>query len=342
MTAGNIVLMHPGWLWLLPALIIAALLWHHILGRDDSISFTAGMTRNISLIHPLLHLIPRRESHRGQRMLMHTVLWLVLACLVLALSQPVRIGKQLPQPPRERDIVFIVDTSLSMILRDYVMNGQRIERINLLKNLLNRFVQRLQGERIAVVVFGETAHTLVPLTRDQQLLTTMISRISAGMVKRHNAVGDAIALSVREASQDKHRRRILVLFTDAGEDTGSVKPRAAAQLAAEAGLPLYTIAIGAGTAEAKEQRQYSGLLYQTVDLALLKSLADTTGAHSYQASDSQALEQAVADISRQEENTATHQRVYYARHPLYMWPLLLGLGLITLYQFARIPEKTRL
>jgi Ca-activated chloride channel family protein len=340
MTPGSIVLMHPGWLWLLPVLIAAALLWRYFRGPGDDDSLSAGISP-VRLIHPLLKLIPSFKSSRGPRWVAHTVLWVAFTCLVLALSQPVRIGNQLPEPPRERDIVFIVDTSLSMILRDYILEGERIERISLLKTLLNRFVKRLQGERIAIVVFGETAHTLVPLTRDQQLLASMISRISAGMVKRHNAMGDAIALSVREAALDDTRGKILVLFTDAGQDTGRVKPRAAAQLAAEAGLPLYTVAIGAATPDAQAQREHSGLLYQPVDVTLLESLAQSTGANSYRAGNSRALENAVADITRHEENIAV-QQPRFARHPLYLWPLLLGLFVFTLHQAIRLRGNARL
>ena len=338
MTPGSIVLLHPDWLWLLVLLFAIALLWRFVFGADHSTDYSQT---NISLLHPLVSLIPQTKPVNRQRLFHQFILWLVLGCLALALSQPVRLGKQLPEPPRQRDIVFIVDTSLSMILRDYVLNGQRIERISVLKNLLEQFVQRLQGERIAVVVFGDTAHTLVPLTRDQNLLTSMIKRISAGMVKRQNAMGDAIAMAVHAASQDKTRNRILVLFTDAGDDTGSVTPLAGAQLAAEAGLPLYTVAIGAATIQAEEQQRYSGLLYQTVDKDLLKSISNTTGAISYQAGDSTTLKRAIADITRY-KTQAGAVRVKYSHQALYLWPLLLGLCLFTVQQFMRLLKRGRL
>jgi Ca-activated chloride channel family protein len=342
MTPGSIVLLHPVWLWLLPVLMIAALFWRYFSSLDEDIGLASGAASNRQrFTHSLLYLIPRVSTSRGRRLASHVLLWLVLASLVLALSQPVRVGKQLPEPPRERDVVFIVDTSLSMVLRDYILNGQRIERISLLKNLLNQFVRNLTGERISIVVFGETANTLVPLTQDQQLMSQMISRISAGMVGRYNALGDAIALAVREAGGAQQRSQILVLFTDAGQHTGNIEPQAAAQLAAEAGLPLYIIAIGAATVKAEEQRQYSGLLYQTVDMTMLNALADITQGNSYQADDSNALEQTIADITRHKENIA-EQQVRYVREPLYMWPLALGLLLFTLKQLLRLLRSTRI
>lgn len=335
-TPGSIQLLHAGWLWLLPALIIAALLWRFWADVDEDTGLASGAVSSRHRVkHPLVHLIPRVSGAHHRYLASGVLLWLVLGCLVLALSQPVRIGKQVSEPVRERDIVFIVDTSLSMILRDYVLNGQRIERISLLKNLLKQFVGNLRGERISVIVFGETAHTLVPLTQDRQLLTGMISRLSAGMVGRYNAMGDAIALAVREAGKKQQRGRILVLFTDAGQHTGRIEPQAAAQLAAEAGLPLYTVAIGASAMEAQEQRKFSGLLYQTVDMELLNVLAQATGGNSYQAGDGNALERVVADITRHEDNIAD-QKIRYMQKSLYMWPLLAGLIMFGGFQLLRL------
>jgi Ca-activated chloride channel family protein len=335
-TPGSVILLQPLWLWLIPVLMIVALVWRYFSQVDEDTGFaSAAISNKRRFTHPLLHLIPHARASRVSRFIWHIVFWLALAILVLALSQPVRIGEQLPDPPRERDIVFIVDTSLSMVLRDYILNNQRVERISLLKNLLKRFVQTLKGERISIIVFGESANTLVPLTQDQQLLTAMINRISAGMVGRYNALGDAIALAVREAGDVQKRGQILVLFTDAGQHTGSIEPQAAAYLAAEAGLPLYTIAIGATTYAAEEQRQLSGLLYQTVDMTLLQSLAKITHGNSYQAGDSHALDLSIADITSHKENVA-EQPVRHVREPLYMWPLALGLLLFTLQQMLRL------
>jgi Ca-activated chloride channel family protein len=155
------------------------------------------------------------------------------------------------------------------------------------------------------------------------------------MVGRYNAMGDAIALAVREAGNNQQRNQILVLFTDAGQHTGKIEPRAAAQLAAEAGLPLYTVAIGASTMQAQEQRKYSGLLYQTVDMGLLDALAQATSGNSYQAGDGNALERVVADITRHEDNIAD-QKIRYVQTPLYLWPLLTGLILFGGFQILRL------
>ncbi len=340
LTPGSIELTQPDWLWLLAVLAILGLLWRRGARQvdDDGLAFDSPYA-NTRVLHPLLSLLNRdtRAVSVGYR-LRSLFTGLALCLFVLALTQPVRIGEKLPDSPQQRNIVFIVDTSLSMALRDYVLDEQRIDRMSLLKGVLDRFVQALRGNRVSVIVFGESAYTFVPLTHDLDLVRRQLSRIETTMAGRYEAVGDAVALAVNEASAQPDQRRILVLFTDMHRSTGTIDPRTAAALAAEAHLPLYTIAIGATTYAAEEQR-ITGLIYEPVNLPLLNEMAERTGARGYQAGDADALRQAIADIDRREKTSVTQPPRYY-REPLYQWPLLLGLLLLTGGQCLRIFSRT--
>jgi Ca-activated chloride channel family protein len=325
--------LHPQWFWLLPVMLAATLLLRRIGRRSDSASLATTMVATPpGYIHPLVQLLPRLAEQRKLTRMRILGYGLALTCLITSLAQPVRIGERLPDLPQERDIVFIVDTSISMTLRDYVLNQQRIDRMTLLKGTLDRFVQQLPGERIGVIVFGEAAYTLVPLTRDHSLVRRMLARIQATMAGRYNAIGEAIALAVKPAEQPSsaqaRRHRVLVLLTDADRPTGAIKPETAAELAQQARLPLYTVAIGASSRAAEEKR-VTGLLYEPVDIGLLQRIAQRTGARSYQAGDARALEQAIHDIVRHESNKAA-VTPRYEQQPLYQWPLLIGLVLLML------------
>lgn len=326
---GTIAFTHPEWLWLLPLLLLATLLWRLLGRRQASASLATGHSAaRQQVIHPLMTLLPHAYSRHTTALRMILIYSSIIIGLVISLAEPVRIGTRLPDPPQERDIVFIVDTSISMTLKDYVLDGQRIDRMTLLKGVLDRFIQQLPGERIGIIIFADAAYTFVPLTRDQSLLRRMLSRLQATMVGRFNNMGEAIALAVKQTQQQTvgHRHRVLVMLTDADRPTGSIDPQTAAALAAEAGLPLYTIAIGATTAEAEEQRT-TGLLYEPVNRGLLDALSTRTGARSYQAGDAQALEDAVNDIANSEANLRVVAPRYY-REPLYYWPLLVSVGLL--------------
>lgn len=333
---GNLELLHSQWLWLLPLFIgVTALLRRQLQRGQASDADCAelifpGSGSRLGFLHPLIGrltaITPRQKSHKANSIMQ----FLILICFLLALAEPVLRGERLAEPPRERDIVFIVDTSVSMILRDYLFEGQRIERMSLLKGLLDRFVQTLKGERMGVIVFGENAYSLVPLTADQSLIRSMLRRIKTTMAGRYNAIGDAIGLAVKQASEHPQRKRVLILLSAANQPTGHIAPMQAAEYARQAHLPLYTVAIGATDFTAQDARD-SGLIYQPVNVELLQSLATHTGAQYYLANDTQSLEQAISAIEKNEANVTQHP-AQYRRVPLYQWPLAAGLLLFSVLQ----------
>ena len=273
-------------------------------------------------LHPLAHLLPTTPEPQWQRHLQRAVFAWLWLCLTVAIAQPVQRGAKLPDLPPERDILLLVDVSISMTLTDYTLDGQPRSRMEVLKTLLHDFANRLQGERLGMIVFAENPYLLVPLTRDPTLVQRQLQRLTPTLAGRVSAVGDAITLALKEAGKQPQRKPIFVLFTDADESIGRVDPEAAAALAAENKIPLYTIAIG--STAATMEGDTGGLAYQPVNLALLQTLSARTGAKTYQAGDTQAVEQALADITRQHQNAA-EQTPRYEQQPLYHWPLLAGL-----------------
>lgn len=317
-----ILLESPAWLWLLPALAVVAWLWRRLGGPGEPAPLAAGRFGTRRFLHPLAHLLPRGGAAAGDRWRLVTV-WVALALLVLALAQPVRLGERLPEPPRQRDIVFIVDTSVGMLLRDYTLADERLSRMDMLKRLLDELVQGLAGDRLGIVVFGETAHTLVPLTVDHALVRRQLARLESGLAGRFKAIGAAVAQAVQAARRVQGgERRLLVLLTDGQQPTGAIAPLAAAQLAADEGLALYTVAIGATSYAAAEEGE-GNLIYHPADLELLRAMAAQTGARAYHADGSAALAEAIRDITARP--AASDDRPPRHRHiPLYPWPLLLA------------------
>ena len=337
-------LTQPEWLWLIPLYLLINLLLTklktHFIRKSDAANLADIKNKNKNIFHPLASLVTNtvqtnKSTVNLSKLIFH---FLLFSLLVVALTQPIRIGEKLPEPPQERDIVFIVDTSVSMILRDYVLNGQRIDRMTLLKGVLNEFIRELTGERMSIIVFGSHAYTLVPLTSDQFLLQKMLSRVQATMAGRFNAIGDGIALAVKQAAPAENsltkRKRVLVLLTDADQPTGDISPEIAAQLAKNENLPLYTIAIGATSIAAEEQRR-GGLLYSPVDLSLINKISTITGAKSFQAGDADALNNAIKAINLHESNKQKVKPLYY-REALYHWFLIVAVSLFSLQQLISL------
>jgi Ca-activated chloride channel family protein len=204
-------------------------------------------------------------------------------------------------------------------------------------------VRQMADDRTGLIVYGENAYTLVPLTRDQSLLRNMLKRIETTVAGRYNSVGEAIALAVKQARDqatgDSERRRLLILMTAGGYPTGKIDDFAAATLAAEAGIPLYVVAVGADSFSAEEKRT-SGLIYEPADLERLEMLAGITGASAFRAGDNEALRRILQEIAKRE----TNQRELPARYvnrPLYQWPLLAALLLLVFAQLLALPGRRR-
>jgi Ca-activated chloride channel family protein len=333
---GTVVLQNPEMLWLLPAMALAVFLCHWLKCQWRGYRLNPPQ-RFLFVIHPLAPLLPAKPQSARHQLWQAFASWIIFSLLVIALSNPVRIGPQWPEQPPQADIVFIVDTSVSMLLRDYEAEGQRIDRMSMLKAVLQEFASNLSGSRISVIVFGDTVHTLVPFTRDEDLIRRMLMRIETGMAGRYNSVGEAIAYAVNETARQSRHRPVLILFTDLDESIGPVPIDSAAALAAQRKLPLYTVAIGStrGDGLPKTQAQSSGLIYGPVNLTALKRVAEQTGARAYHAGDLGSLKHAVNDIAQREKRTDTSPPRYYLQ-PLYPVALLSILVVLTVLQWIGV------
>lgn len=324
------------WLWMILILPAVFLLLRQYGRADMSTSLIDGMSGASTRVrHPLYKLlIPSDKKQKRVAILKTVFYWLLLSLLFVALAGPVKIGNKLPDPPRQRDIIFIVDTSVSMVLKDYTLNNRRIDRMSVIRSTLNDFIKNLKGDRVSIIAFADTPHMLVPLTSDTYLLQSMLRRLRTGIAGRSSALGNAIALAVKLTRKQDERHQILVLLTDAALPTGSITPMQAANLVAKAGLALYTIAVGANTYDAAEQ-QTTGLVYHPANRKLLQQMAATTNAKAYLAGNSTSLQAAIADIEKQK--TVQQDSVdRFQRRSLHHWPLLLALILLSLYQLRAI------
>lgn len=332
----------PLWLYALPVclLILAAVLWRWPGSLAAPSSLLLQLTRR-AYRHPqfaeLLTLQRIEQSRQAMRhwltrFLGYTVL---LSLFLITLAQPFRTGKRLPEPEQHRDIVFIVDTSLDMILRDYVVAGQRIERMTMLKGVLKQFIQALHGNRIGLIVFSEQPYYYVPLTSDYALLQFQLQRLQpAVLTGRTSDISRALLYSLQQVTgDDQHNSGTgpeLVLISDANRTARHIDPRAAANFIAQHHLRLHTIAIGAGS-YAAEDKQHQSLIYHPTSFYLLQGIARAGHGEFFWAKDRHSLEQALRVINRAEMRK-TRVEPQYLRHPLYMWPLLLAVVWLTLWQ----------
>ena len=352
---------HWQWLLLIPFLWGALIWWYQ--NEFDSKQQASIMDVDLSatnrFYHPLVkQLIAASASiSTKQSFWKQAMFWFsgfVLSLLVISLAQPVLTGKRLPDPLPERDIIFLVDTSISMQLKDYEQDGVELKRIEVLRNLLDEFTVKMQGEKISIILFAENAYVLVPLSSDQNLIRNMLRRITTTLAGRYTALGDALLMALNETINaqarndlsankpqeiNKKRHQTFILFTDADASRGEVTSNAAAQLVAENNIPVFTIAIG--SADISKDKKVKGGLYSSVDLPLLEEISKITKGQSYQVSDAITMQKALSNILKQSQNIAV-PKARYEQQELYAYPLMLALLLLIVFQLTRLINKLKI
>lgn len=223
-----------------------------------------------------------------------------LAALAMVLARPVAIDRAPPEPGLGLDIVLVLDTSGSMRALDAAVRGNARTRLDLAVEVVTRFATErvADGDRVGLVVFGESAFTQCPLTSDGELLSAALARVDVGIAGEATALGDALALAVKRsggAPTEATAGRLVVLLTDGRSNSGSVPVDVATEIARSSGVRVHTVAIGTGGEEvamaAAPGAPSSGLRFERhdVDRATLEDIATRTGGRAYAARRSDQL-----------------------------------------------------
>ena len=162
-----------------------------------------------------------------------------LLFIIFSLTRPSWNPKAESVERRGRDVVFLLDVSKSMLAEDLVPN--RIERAKL---AIQDCVDRLQGDRVALVAFSGTSAIKCPLTLDYGFFRMMLADISTDSISRGGTmIGDAIRNIMNDVFDDQIKEyKDIILITD-GEDHDSF-PVEAAKMAGDRGVRLIAIGLG--------------------------------------------------------------------------------------------------
>lgn len=280
----------------------------------------------------------RGKKSRGQYMFVLGLLWL---CLTGALMGPQLIDQFTQVRGKGYDLMLAVDLSSSMLALDYSENGEQASRLDVVKSVVSDFVARRQGDRVGLVLFGTAAYLHVPLTLDTLSVRKMLNNTMVGEAGDTTAIGDAIGLAVRNLRDRPEKSRIIILLTDGGDNASTIPPLAAAKLAHQYGIRIYTI--GVGSKEPVPIPDSSGQIVTAqfdLDESLLRKIADMTGGDYFRAADTKALQKIYAQINKLEK-TSVETRSYAVRRPLYRYPLGGGLALLFLLPLLPVLGRVR-
>ena len=125
------------------------------------------------------------------------LLWLGWCALCVALARPQQLGEAITPPQQGRQMMLAMDVSGSMGEGDMVLGGQAVDRLTAAKAVLADFLDRRAGDRIGLLIFGDRAYTLTPLTADLASVRDQLRDSVVGLAGRETAIGDAIGLAVK-------------------------------------------------------------------------------------------------------------------------------------------------
>lgn len=318
-----ITLAHP---WLLSAIPLLFLLW---LSFARLLRSRAQQETNLALLHPQTELL---IELMGERSAKRTQPWLLLcgcSVLLVALAQPRWINSSELAAHQGRDMMLALDVSGSMRALDFVgSDGQAMSRLSMLKQVVAEFLAKREGDRVGIIVFGDDAYTLAPLTSDLNVLTQMLNNIDNGIAGEKTALGSAIALGVKRLAYRPSNSRTLIVFSDGSNTTGT-EPLVALERAKQENVRIYTVAVGREGKVAFPRGTLDSPMFteMRIDKSLLRHLAKATNGKFYHAEATTDFTQIFTEIDQRSTSSTTAPQMYQYRD-LYQIPLTIGLALL--------------
>jgi Ca-activated chloride channel family protein len=255
-----------------------------------------------------------------------------LALVIAALARPQKADTKVRKNVEGIDIMLVLDISDSMMIEDMKPN-----RIEACKMIMRDFIKGRVSDRIGFIMFAGESFTRVPLTLDYRLLDENISKVEITRnIKMGTAIGMALADATARLKDSTAASRVIVFLTDGENNSGTIDPDTALQLAKGYGLKIYTIGAGVdGDAQmpvevidafGRKTKTYQPI-HSTVNDDLLGRMASETGGKYYRATNTEALRKVFGDINRLEKTKIdVNQYVKYSE--LYMTWLEFGVGLL--------------
>jgi Ca-activated chloride channel homolog len=324
--------LQPEWFWLL-ALLPVVMLWHGRRGPVAAIEYS-----DVSLA---------REVARSSHSRMGWFAWMLPlvagALMIVGLARPQRSHSRVDVSANGIDIVLGLDVSGSMQALDFRIDQQRVNRIDVVKTVVSKFIEERPDDRIGLIAFAGAPYLVSPITLDHDWLQQNLDRVAVGAVDDGTAIGSAIAASVNRLRLTPAKSKVVILLTDGVNNTGKISPLAAAEAAKAMGVKVYTIGVGVRGEAPFPARDAQGNIHVIrikvdVDEKTLQAVAEMTGGKFYRATDTDSLQKIYEEIN-QFEKTAQTVHKFESTEELYPYALMASLAILTL---SLLLQQTRL
>ncbi len=209
-------------------LVFAILFWLYRMWLKKAKS-KFGDTSVISTLMP--------EASTSKPALKFLLVLLATTFLIVGIVDP-QIGSKLENIKREGiDLYLVLDVSTSMLAEDIKPN--RLERSKL---AISTLIDKLQGDRVGIIIFAGNAYKQLPLTTDYSAAKLFLSAVDTKIVPTQGtAIGEAIEMATLSFGESEHNKAIIVITDGENHEDDAIE---AATYANELGIHVFTIGMG--------------------------------------------------------------------------------------------------
>lgn len=328
---------HPKYLYLLSLvpflLLVFIFVWRQrrkALKAFGDASLVAGLTPDASALRPWIKFI---------------LIEVVISLVVIALAGP-QFGTKLKEVKREGiELVIALDVSNSMLAED--ITPSRLEKA---KQAISKLVDRLQNDKIALIVFAGDAYVQLPLTTDYAAAKIFLNTITPDLMPRQGtAIGAAIDLAMKTFTAGEEKNKAIVIITDGENHEGNAIEMATA--ANDAGIVVHTIGMGlAKGAPIPKYNQYGQKDYRNDNQGnvvisklnddMLKKIAIAGGGTYIRANNTKAGLNALFDEMNKLQKVEMNAKVYADYEEQYQF--FLGFAILfLLFEIILLSKRNR-
>jgi len=269
-----------------------------------------------------------RAAKGASRQIIAFSIWLLL---LIAIARPQWLEPPITKELPTRDLLLLVDLSGSMRQEDFKnTEGQQVDRLTAVKEVLGEFLLRREGDRVGLVVFGDAPFLQAPFSTDLNLSRQLLEETAIGMAGARTAFGDALGLGVSLFEESDAPAKTIIALTDGNDTKSQVPPVEAARIAHERGIRIHTVAIGDPSTIGEEK----------LDEEALREVAKTAEGSYFFAADRTELDGIYEELDKLETRQVkviSHR----PRHDLFYWPLLVALILSLLEKLVIVLRHSR-
>ena len=319
----NVTFLNPGffWLFLLTPIAIAWYIWTR---NSQSATLKMSSLKGFSASKSMLGKL---------KPMLFVLRILALSALIIAMARPrtVDISSQ-TKTTKGIDIVLAIDVSSSMLAKDLKPN-----RMEALKKVASEFIESRPNDRIGLVLYAGEGYTKVPVTSDKAVVVDALNDIKFDNVLQDGtAIGTGLATAINRVKDSQAKSKVIILLTDGVNNSGTIEPETASDIAKEYGIKVYTIGLGSnGMAMYPYSVAPNGdfifrMMKVEIDEQLLKNIAKNTGGRYYRANSNAKLETIYDEINKL-ETTEIEELKFYDYDEKYR-PFLIFAGILLLLE----------